>query len=182
MTDREAHLFEGFLRASNSYVEFGSGGSTVLAASLVRGPVISVDSSQEWLDKVREAVPQNGNLQLHYVDIGQVGEWGSPVGHSARDRWPAYSTDVWSRPGARSADCYLIDGRFRVACFCETLANAPIGSIILIHDFDRPYYQKVVPLTRRVAQIDKLSVFVKHASSLVKDARNMADEHRHDPS
>ncbi len=52
MEASEQALLETFLRSSRRYMEFGSGGSTVLAAGLVAESVVSVDSSTEWIDRV----------------------------------------------------------------------------------------------------------------------------------
>ena len=53
MSDVETRLFECLLRCSDRYLEFGSGGSTCLASDLVRSSVMSIDSCQEWIEKVR---------------------------------------------------------------------------------------------------------------------------------
>jgi hypothetical protein len=184
MTRREATLFEAFLRGSRNYLEFGSGGSTFLAAKHVTDRIISVDSSQEWLAKVNTAVASlPGNkpeLTLHYVDIGPTREWGYPVDDLKRSNWPNYSTQIWfSSEAASYADLYLIDGRFRVACFCETLLRAPSGSFILVHDFDgRPAYHVALSLARRVATIDQLSVFVKDEHADLTKAQQVAEDSR----
>ena len=61
MSDDECRLFKSILKCSMRYLEFGSGGSTCLAASLVTESNISIDSSLEWLDKVRQVCePEDG--------------------------------------------------------------------------------------------------------------------------
>src|SRR4051812_3128434 len=95
MTRPEAVLFESFLRASRNYLEFGSGGSTVMASQNVKERIVSVNSSREWLDKVAAAVTnlpgKKPELILRHVDIGPTKEWGYPTSAEARSRWPAYS-------------------------------------------------------------------------------------------
>ena len=52
MSAAELGLLASFLRCAQHYYEFGAGGSTCLAASLVAQSVTAVDSSQAWLDEV----------------------------------------------------------------------------------------------------------------------------------
>jgi hypothetical protein len=47
--------FLSFLRCARRYLEFGSGGSSHAAALVVSESVISVDSSNEWLQAVEHA-------------------------------------------------------------------------------------------------------------------------------
>ena len=55
MKPSEIGLFSAFCAGAHSYVEFGCGGSTVLAAGLVRGQIKVVDSDPKWLDNVKKA-------------------------------------------------------------------------------------------------------------------------------
>lgn len=184
MSDREAVLFEAFAERAKLYLEFGAGGSTCIAARHVQ-KIISVDSSDAWLDKVREAIASSGSsaeIQLHKADIGPIGDWGTPTDPTQRDKWPTYSLSVWELPDAATADLILVDGRFRVACFAEALVRARHGSLIMIHDFeDRDYYHVLKQLARYVAVTERLSVFQKDASSDVEGAKRIAEQYRYEP-
>jgi hypothetical protein len=182
MTGRETNAFESFACASRRFLEFGSGGSTVLAAKHVADRIISIDSSNEWLEKVRAEVNEGPEIVLKAIDIGSVGEWGYPSDQSSKERWPDYSREPWVDPRCVESDLFLIDGRFRISCFCETLARASIGSIILIHDFDRPHYQILNGLARQIARAERLSAFIKDGNSRVETARKLADDYRLDPT
>jgi hypothetical protein len=164
MTPDETMLFTAFLKHSDRYLEFGSGGSTCAASVTVRSAVTSVDSSREWLDKVGGACAAlDGALapELIHVDIGPLGEWGRPADPATRDRWPRYHTDIWSHPGAAEADLYMVDGRFRVACFMQILLRCRRDSVILMHDFlARDAYGIVRDVARQVAGVGDLAVFV----------------------
>lgn len=46
MKPGEVALFRSFLECSQNFMEFGSGGSTAFAATLVGKDIISVDSSK----------------------------------------------------------------------------------------------------------------------------------------
>lgn len=164
MSGAETALLTSFLRRTSTYLEFGTGGSTVLAARFVESRITSVDSSVEWLDKVRAACTEAGckaELDLVFVDIGPTRDWGYPSDSATAPRWPAYHEAVWDRPQARQADFCLVDGRFRAACFLQTLLHCRPDTLIAIHDFDsRPGYHIARQLAREVAMAEDLSVFL----------------------
>jgi len=181
MTNSEQALLKSFYQAAKSYLEFGAGGSTVFAAQYV-GRIITVESSSEWLNKVAVQIPGNVRFSAHLADIGPVRDLGYPLDDKSREQWPAYSTSVWHKPDAHACDLYLIDGRFRVCCFAESLIRAKNGAIILIHDFEnRPQYHVVKALCRNVAIAENLSAFVKDNSSDLARAKAVANEYRFVP-
>jgi hypothetical protein len=164
MSGAERALLESFLRHSDNYLEFGSGGSTVAAARLVRHHVTAVDSSRDWLANVEQACLAEGcplKPVLIHADIGPIGAWGMPTDPAVRDRWPSYYEAPWEHPAGLDADLFLVDGRFRVACFMKTLLNCQPDSRIMIHDFaSRVAYHVIREVAREIASAEDLSVFV----------------------
>src|SRR6201984_3595128 len=60
------------------YLEYGSGGSTVLAAALNK-PFLSVDTDRLFLESVRGKIGALTSAQrLLHADIGRIGPWGIP--------------------------------------------------------------------------------------------------------
>ncbi|MGD0721558.1 MAG: hypothetical protein ABR970_11010, partial [Roseiarcus sp.] len=167
MNDGEQALFAKHLGKARSFVEFGCGGSTVFAASHVNGPVISLDSSKEWIDQVAAAcAKQVGRPQpkLFVVDIGPIGEWGRPVDDRFRERWPLYALTMWQAKAAADADLFLIDGRFRVSCFMETLLRCRPEAVVLIHDFpERKSYHVVREFADEIASCSALYAFQRRS-------------------
>ena len=121
-------LFAERLAVAGSYLEFGSGGSTVLAAK-VGVPFVSVESDRYFLRAVRRKLTDTGRLDpdsqtLLHVDIGLTEAWGAPLMHTPTPervaRWRRYPRAPWIAlarlPGPHLV---LIDGRFRVACALE---------------------------------------------------------------
>jgi hypothetical protein len=163
MTAEEVQLFGSFLRCAGSYLEFGAGGSTVLAATLVRGPIVSVDSSRDWLGKVERAcaeMPDCSPLLLHYVDIGKTGAFGFPADNSRRAAWVDYHTTAWALPDAGRTEFCLVDGRFRVACFAQAMLHCGAETLVAIHDFaERPKYHVVRDIGTEIARAANLSIF-----------------------
>jgi hypothetical protein len=167
MSNAELTLLTSFLCRSMHYVEVGTGGSTVLASDHVKSSVTSVDSSQLWLDKIKEACrTRHIDPTLLFVDIGPVGDWGVPQDPSTESRWANYHTNVWMIPGSADADLYLVDGRFRVACFSQIVLRCRADAIIGFHDFSsRPQYHCVREIAREIATAEDISFFLPRLNS-----------------
>jgi hypothetical protein len=185
LTDLEHTLLNAFLAMSDNYVEFGTGGSTIMACQKVHRTVTSVDSSLEWIEKVKaECTLQATSLQpdIMHVDIGQIGGWGFPIDNEARLKWPKYHEELWSNPNASDADLYFVDGRFRVACFIQALLHSSPRSLILMHDFsDRPHYHVVRRFAREIATSQRLSAFQRLANPNYTEMISCLQEHRDNP-
>jgi hypothetical protein len=163
MSQSELILFRSFLATTGGYVEFGSGGSTFLAAQLASRFVISTDSAQEWTETVSrhcaEAATRITPDMIH-ADIGSTKEWGYPRDEARRADWPRYYSLCWHKPEARTADLYMVDGRFRVACAMQILLHAQAGALVMVHDFaSRAHYHVVRRFAREIAIAEELSVF-----------------------
>src|SRR5690606_17270089 len=63
-------------------LEYGSGGSTLLAAGQDHSLVMSVESDKAWAEKMQAELDRDypgANVRMHWVDIGPTGEWGRPL-------------------------------------------------------------------------------------------------------
>jgi hypothetical protein len=182
MSDKENDLFLAFLRNSKKYVEFGTGGSTFVASRHVSQSIISVDSSVEWLDKVRSAcVGGIVEPKLIHVDIGPTGDWGYPIDQSTQSTWGRYHETVWDLEESKEADLYMIDGRFRVACFAQVVKNGDSKSIIGFHDFaSRKKYHCVHEIAREIATVEDMSFF-QSRNGVQEIATNIIEEYKWRP-
>jgi hypothetical protein len=80
MSQSELALFLSFVRKSERYLEFGTGGSTFVATSHPKTWIISIDSSQPWLAEVSSACSGNTTKpELIFKDIGSTSDWGYPI-------------------------------------------------------------------------------------------------------
>lgn len=135
-------LFYKYLDAASTYLEYGSGGSTV-QASLRPGirTIVSVESDAEWYAKVKALLPTSTRF-LHCPMGTLPHTWGYPGKDSTPDQWAHYIRVVHTMD---PPDFVLIDGRFRVAC-CLTCYDAIDDACrIAFDDFmDRPQYHVVL--------------------------------------
>lgn len=183
MTGAEISLLENFMRHSQSYFEFGMGGSTCLAARTVQRRISAIDSDLQWVENVRNeigaAAPANKEIVLTRIDIGRTGEWGTPVGRESEDKFPAYSKAILAQPD--DVDLCLVDGRFRVSCFLTSLLHLREGAVLAIHDYIRPEYFEVETFARPIAGVDTLKIFVRRAGADLAALQKRAEETRLDP-
>jgi hypothetical protein len=161
---------------SRIYIEYGSGGSTVMAARVV-DRLVSVENDSRFQSAVkqrlRDCPRRPAQLQLIDVDIGVTGEWGTPF-YTTRTadrtmRWRRYSTAPWDcfNDGDPEPDAILIDGRFRVACVLYSLLRLSESSpcVILFDDYgDRPWYAEVERHAMLVSMEGRMAVFRKGAA------------------
>jgi hypothetical protein len=151
------------LERARNYLEYGSGGSTVLANKLVN-TLVSVDTDANLQAEVRRKLaqlPRRTMTKLIHVNIGLTLETGMPVfakpTRRRLRRWEDYATAPWRyfRSIAQQPDLILVDGRFRVACILESLLSlSPLSNTqILVDDYmDRPHYHVV----ERFADFDRV--------------------------
>lgn len=166
MSDLEIELFSSILRESEFVLEFGSGGSSILAVECSVTKLISVESDREWIEKISDQVNHinlSTEINFFFADIGPTKEWGYPVDKCSISKWPNYWGKVWEAyPDLSNVDCILIDGRFRVACALNALLYASDDALIVIHDFNnRSFYSEILKLTKVIKSIDTLVVLKK---------------------
>lgn len=154
LDDAALARFTALLEASTCYLEFGAGGSTLLADRLGKQGV-SVESDRFYAAVVRGALRADTRMTVLAVDIGMTKQWGRPVfqrpTRARLRRWQRYSTAPFAHFDA--AGCFpelaLVDGRFRRACALETARQAGLrgrSMHIMIDDYytsGRAHYARV---------------------------------------
>lgn len=136
--------FSDELANARCYLEYGSGGSTYLAAKLgVR--FATVESDRGFLEAVKAQIARDGYLRsgqvFHHADIGPTGRWGRPLGRVSDARIEKFCRYSDTPPGFDVApDLVLVDGRFRVACVLKAMSKYPAATIVLDDYLERPQY------------------------------------------
>ena len=139
------------LAGSSFYLEFGSGGSTLLADRL-GVPTVCVDSDRYFADVVRRSLSAGTRVTVLHANIGLTEAWGLPLNRRAPWRarlWRRYIARPFQEIAKRTGfpDLIFVDGRFRVACVLESVRQAQLRgarTTILVDDYDmRPAYHVV---------------------------------------
>ena len=163
MPDEAISLLESSLADCTCFVEYGCGGSTILAhQSKSIHTIISVESDRNWASIVQDKVPQP-RLYVEYVDIGPVIEWGTPANDNQFREYWKYTAAPWIRVQQLGVDpeLVLIDGRFRVACFLLSLMTAKEGAIILFDDYAvRPEYHIIEKYCKPTKMASYMACFI----------------------
>lgn len=194
MTPKEVACLQKYLGAAQSYVEFGCGGSTLLA---VRSPVKrvwSVESDPKWMELIRRhpdiaAAEQAGRLTLVHADIGPTKDYGYPATPwwrlyrpAHQEKWPNYYETIWNEAGAAEADLFLVDGRFRVACGLAVAAHCGDEAIVAVHDFtNRPEYEVLLEVFDRLDQARNLVVLRRKPGIGAERIAELMGQFRHKP-
>ena len=160
--EEAAELFK-FYSQADVILEYGSGGSTVMASEMSDKLVFSVESDRDWalnLQLYIDTQPMSSPAIMHFVDIGPVGAWGRPVDTRAWRQFHRYPLDIWDQPFFRHPDVVLIDGRFRAACLAVTRLKIERPVTVLFDDYvGRPLYHEVERLVGKPRVIGRMAVF-----------------------
>ena len=139
MPPEETEFLTEKLKESFCYLEYGAGGSTVLAAKIGVKCIYSVESNNKFLSEIKKIV----NFTPIYVYIGPTKGLGYPKDETKRDNWPEYTKKPWEIMVC-APDLILIDGRFRTSCLLYSLSKAEPGTTILMDDFRKRHHYHVV--------------------------------------
>jgi hypothetical protein len=160
--------FFSLIGSCRFYLEYGSGGSTVLAAALKK-PFVSVDTDRLFLQSLRRKIGTlTPDQRLIHADIGRTGPWGIPfpAGEPSSQRlrkWKAYAETPWRFISKDNhPDLVLVDGRFRVATAltCCVHLGGRSDVQILIDDYaDRPAYHVIEQHAKLVRIVGRMAVF-----------------------
>ncbi|NIZ11650.1 hypothetical protein [Pseudooceanicola sp. HF7] len=162
--DQEAEALRMAYAQARAVLEYGAGGSTVLAAELGT-PVVSVESDGAWAERVRGWIAEVGPstpAEVIHADVGPTGNWGFPVDDSAWRGYPAYPLAIWDRLGKDlpQPDVVLVDGRFRTGCVLAAAFRSPVPLTLLLDDYtNRSQYHEIEDFVGQPTLIGRLAVF-----------------------
>jgi len=155
---------------AGAILEYGSGGSTVLAAELGKH-VVSVESDKAWAARLTDHLASiSDKAKVHHADIGPTGAWGAPA--RARDfrKFHTYALSVWDRPDFQEPDLVLIDGRFRASCLVAVMLRTKKPVTVLFDDYrKRGYYHGVEKLARKEEMIGRMARFTVTPGAIPPD-------------
>ena len=149
MTDEETECFRRWIPKGGAALEFGMGGSTRFFFENGIARLHSVESDPAWVAAMEQDpffafFIRKKRLFLQHADIGPVRQHGIP-NSQPHPVWLRYHQQIWKSVDSERLNFILIDGRFRLACACQTLLRCPQRPPLLIHDFScRPWYHAIL--------------------------------------
>lgn len=160
----ETGLVTEIYRSGRVILEYGSGGTTRLAAQMPGKLVFSVESDLIWaLDLQREldGAGTASPVTVYHCDIGRTGSWGRPILTETNwRRFHRFALDIWEEPFFRAPDVVLIDGRLRAACLGTVMMYTRQPVTVLFDDYaDRPVYHMVERLIAPTRMIGRMAQF-----------------------
>lgn len=141
--------FRERLSRSTSYLEYGSGSSTLLAGQAgVR--TVSVEADRYFARAVRARLPAGAPVRFAEPDIGLTLGLCRPYNTTPTPRrmrrWARYVQAPWALLDG-FPDFILTDGRFRLACMLEAVRRARAGghrATLMCDDYvNRPRYHGI---------------------------------------
>lgn len=150
MPEEAATTVRAAYKGAGVILEYGAGGSTLLAAEHATKAVIAVESDREWFMRMQswfKTQPAPVPVILHHGNIGPTKKWGFPNVGSKPPLWPGYALSVWDRSDFQHPDVVLVDGRFRLACMLTTLFRITRPVRLLCDDYaNRAVYHQIESL------------------------------------
>ena len=163
----DGEYFRDALGRVTRYLEYGAGGSTVLAAR--QGiSTVCIESDKRFAGAVKAKIePLEHRVVVHYADIGPTGRWGRPLKLLATPRSRRRYPDYVFAPDHYASDAFfdlvLIDGRFRIACALYAIrrvAQARTPCTICFDDYRLRHQYRAVEVFCKPARLgENMAVF-----------------------
>ncbi len=164
LPEAEASVLREAYRAAQTVLEYGSGGSTLMAAELGKR-VFAVESDQNWAQMMRNwlaAHPVQVAVDVIWANIGPTTDWGRPVDDRKWKSFARYALEIWDHPRFEHPDVIFVDGRFRMGCALASVfrINRPVP--LFYDDYtNRPRHHQIesflgapAAITGRMARFD----------------------------
>jgi len=174
-------LFKELIKHTQTYYEYGCGKSTEFVYKYSNASIFSVDTSNDWVRKIKslEGIEESNRLNLSWVDVGEITDWGTPTSFKMKHNFIKYAELLWLNN--KIPDLILIDGRFRVLCFLTSIKFAPAGCKILFDDYkDRHFYHIVEDFCPKLDTCGRQALFEvseiakeKISEDLIKSFKNV---------
>ena len=159
MPQEETAFLRRRLRRARRYLEFGGGGSTLLALAGNVPLVMTVESDARLAGYLESlATPSASKFICQVPQIDEISAWGFPVHEGDfTELGRAYAL---AADGFSEFDTILIDGRFRVACALAVAANITTKTTLMVDDYgDREHYKVLERFLGRPRMKGRLAVF-----------------------
>lgn len=138
MNEHEYKFIEKYLNGDDVLLEWGSGNSTLYFSGIVK-KVITIEHDIDWINTIKSVIDGYNidNIEMHYIPAH------SPTPDPCRyEQFKDYIEYV--KKNQFKFTKVLIDGRARKYCAKSIWDYIDEDTIVFIHDFNRPDYQKTL--------------------------------------
>ena len=147
MFEHEYRFIEKYLNTNDTLLEWGSGNGTIYFSNLVKN-IISIEHDKNWVDNIKKTIKAYNikNIKIHHI-----------AAHSAEPipcRYEQFKDYIeFPKKNNLKFTKVLIDGRARKYCAKSIYDIIDNKTIVFIHDFNRPDYQKTLKYYNIIDQI-----------------------------
>lgn len=134
-----AYLREAYQKAGN-ILEYGAGGSTVMASQMAGKNIVSIETDQDWVTELLFWFAENPGkspVDIVWANIGPTGPWGRPKDETHWRDYSKYPLEIWNLEDLSHPDIVLVDGRFRAGCVLATAFRCSQTTRVLVDDYAR---------------------------------------------
>jgi hypothetical protein len=178
-------LLKETFKNKKTFLEFGSGGSTIFLLKN-RKKVFSVESNKQFYNYMRSInlvkKSLGSNLDYKLIDLGATNIWGKPIEAESEVTWSNYYCEVWEHITSKdNIDVIFIDGRFRICCclysILKVLEYNWNDTVFVIHDFwRRKKYHIILKFLDEIKSSKDLATFRVKDNINIEEVRQMIDE------
>jgi hypothetical protein len=135
MSHKEIETIEKYLKPSDIFLEWGSGGSTLYFSGCVK-EYISIEYDIRWYKNIANLISINQLQNINYLYCAPDNGVIPPVksSKSKKEDFVTY-VSIIDNLSQKIYDKILIDGRSRVECAKKIINYLNDDSIVFIHDF-----------------------------------------------
>lgn len=145
MSDIEIDVLLRHLGNVDSYLEWGSGGSTLNFAQFAKQVAHSIEHDKTWCSEMQDEITKLAKLrnviQYHCVPVKRgTNGWGNktPFEEGNYATFKEY-VDKISDLGVQTFDFILDDGRARIPAAVKALSYINENSVVVLHDAERAF-------------------------------------------
>lgn len=163
LPEQEAAHLRAAYESADVILEYGVGGSTVMAAEMAGKTITSIETDQLWVDALQGWFKQNpgkSTPDIIWANIGPTKAWGRPASEKDWKEFAKYPLGIWSLQDVPHPDVVLVDGRFRAGCVLATAFNCTRAVTVLVDDYKRRNsYHAIEPIVGTPRLIGRMAEF-----------------------
>ena len=183
MSGSAIHELMAKISKDKNILEFGSGSSTIQLSKISKR-LVSVESDKVLISELKKNI-KNTQTHIYYANVGPVMDFGTPVlifKSIFKNSYKNYHTKIFNLNSRNTKfDVIIIDGRFRVACFLNSLNFVQPPFIIFFDDYFSRIEYKIIESfkVKLVQRADDCAVFYVEDDYRGKVSKEMLDQYNY---